>query len=129
MRSKKDSSVSSSGGGGGIVSPHTEADMTSLSSLICRTHSVCLLHHAFTSSALLPQHQPVLAALHVIREHHVNAVARLMRRPLTFDGGADEVQQSFKFEGLEVALFEEDVIGACVQVLVVVMVVVLVLMG
>jgi hypothetical protein len=107
----KNSSSSSSG-----VSPDLLDDMSALAALISRAHNVCLLRQAFTSTTLPLQDNHILNALKFIRDHHVTAVARILHAPLSFAAARNGMLQSFKFEGLEAALFELPEITGCVQV-------------
>jgi hypothetical protein len=110
---------SSAGDGGktsSSASPDLLDDMTALAALISRAHNVCLLRQAFTSAALPLQQHHILNALKFIRDHHVAAVARILHAPLSFAAARNGMLQSFKFEGLEAALFDLPEISGCVQV-------------
>jgi hypothetical protein len=116
----KDRSICSGGDDGGgssssTSSPYPDADIFSLSSLICKTNNACLLYQAFSGHCVRLE-LPIIEALKLIRDNYVNSVARVMEKPLTFTSSSDEMQQGFKFEGLDVVVLEEPAISACVKV-------------
>jgi hypothetical protein len=116
MRSSAGDGGKNSSSSSSSASPDLLDDMSALAALISRAHNVCLLRQAFTSATLPLQQHHILNALKFIRDHHVAAVARILHAPLSFAAARNGMLQSFKFEGLEAALFELPEISGCVQV-------------
>jgi hypothetical protein len=99
------------------VSPvYLESDVASLASLVLESHMMCLVNRAFSSSSVQQHHQLILSALIIIRNHHVNAVARILHKALDFHESDGDAQQQFKFEGLDAGLFDKQEFVNCVKV-------------
>jgi hypothetical protein len=93
-------------------------DFSSIIQLIFRAHISCLLNRAICNDCPSSMHSPVIKALHLIRKQHVDAVARVMEKPLTFAVDSEELQQPFKFQGLDAVLLEAVEVVECMQVIV-----------
>jgi hypothetical protein len=77
---------------------------------------ILLVDAAFDASGTKRHRQLVVDALRIVRDHHVAAVGIVLNKAFDFHVGDGEVQNVFKFEGLESGLFEKKEVVSCVKV-------------